>query len=99
MTYHILPHPADLDEEGVQRLIQFCQANGIDPLKIPAPDGDAGFGLQIHGDTIRFREYVFDGTGRVVLDARNRPTYTEWGERPLAQPPFLFGLSSVKVRA
>lgn len=99
MSYLVLPDPRDLDEEGTQRVIQFCQANGIDPLKIPSPQGDPGFGLQIHGDTIRFREYVFDGQGRAVLDAKDRPRYTDWGERPLVAPAFQFGIALVKVRA
>ena len=99
MSYHVLPDPRDLDEQGVSRVIQFCQANGVDPLKIPSPEGDPGFGLQVHGGTIRFREYVFDGQGRAVLDAKDRPRYTDWGERPLVQPAALFGISLRKVRA
>ena len=98
MSYHVLPDVRDLDEEGVQRVIQFCQANGIDPLKIPAPQGDPGFGLQIHGDTIRFREYVF-ADGRAVVGDDGEPRYTDWGERQLVQPAFRFGLSLTRVRA
>lgn len=105
MSYRVLPDPRDLDEQGHLQVIEWCKANAIDPVKVPAPEGDPGFGLQIHGDTIRFREYAFDGDGKYILDD---PRYdatpygvavTNWGERPLVRLPEEFGLTTVKVRA
>lgn len=99
MSYHALPDPRDLDEEGMSRVIQFCQANGVDPLKVPAPQGDPGFAFQVHGDTIRFREYVMDEHGNAVVDDDGQPRYTGWGELPLIKPAQDFGLTLRKVRA
>lgn len=98
MSYLVLPDPRDLDEEGCARVVQFCQANGIDPLKVPAPQGDPGFAFQIHGDTIRFREYVMRD-GKAVVDDEGRPRITGWDERPLLQPASDFGLTLSRVRA
>jgi hypothetical protein len=99
MSYRVLPPAADVDEQTVQQMVEWCKANGIDATKIPAPAGDPGFGLQIHGDTIRFREYVMNDRGEVERGLNEKPRITQWGERQLLRDPAEFGITTVKVRA
>jgi hypothetical protein len=99
MTYRVLPDPRDIDAVETNLVIEWCRANGIDATRIPAPQGDPGFGLQIHGNTIRYREYLMDVDGKVVVDGKDRPRLTSWGERPLIAPPEKFGIRMRKVRA
>lgn len=105
MTYRVLPDPRDLDEQGVQNVVAFCNANGIDPTVIPTKQGDPGIAFQIHGDTIRYRAYRMNEAGQVVIsDERGDPELfhalvTGWLEAPLAVRPEMFGLSLPVVRA